>query len=439
MTLLIVALCIAILILLISAARINAFLCFLIVSIMAGLLLGIPAQKVIQSVEKGLGDTLGSLVIIVFTGAMLGKLIADSGAASQIAGTMMRAFGVKYINWAMVLTGFIIGIPLYYGVGFVLMVPLVFSITYRYKLPAVATGIPLLAALSVTHGYLPPHPSPSALVLQFNADMGLTLIYGIIIAIPAIILAGPVFASTLKGIRSEPLDMFVSKEDTNTNIPGVGISFFTALLPVLLLAATSVSPYFFKGSNAFTQTLALIGQPPVVMLIALTFATITLGTNRGKSIKQVMFVYTDAIKDIVVVVLIMGGSGALKQVLTDSGASVEIANMLKNVSLPPLVLGWLIAAVLRACVGSATVAGLTAAGIIAPLLGQTNVNPNLMVLSIGAGSLMFSHVNDSGFWLYKEYFNVSLKDTIKSWSVMEAIVSTAGLGGVLVLELFVGK
>ncbi|RVT98377.1 gluconate transporter [Mucilaginibacter limnophilus] len=434
MTLLIVTLSIAALILLISAARVNAFLCFLVISIAAGLMLGIPAEKVVQSVEKGLGDTLGSLVIIVFAGAMLGKLIAESGAASQIAGTMMRIFGIKYIKWAMVLTGFVIGIPLYYGVGFVLMVPLVLSIAYRYKLPTVAIGIPLLAALSVTHGYLPPHPSPSALVLQFNADMGLTLIYGIIVAIPAIILAGPVFSSTLKGIKSQPLDTFVSKDADVIDAPGVATSFFTALLPVLLLAASSLYPYLFDTTSSVGKIVALIGQPSAVMLIALAFATFTLGINRGRNMRQVMATYTDAVKDIVMVVLIMGGSGALKQVLTDSGASVEIAAMLKNVDLPPLVLGWLIAAVLRACVGSATVAGLTAAGIIAPLLVQTHVNPNLMVLSIGAGSLMFSHVNDSGFWLYKEYFNLNIKDTLKSWSVMEAIVSTAGLAGVLLLN-----
>jgi Gnt-I system high-affinity gluconate transporter len=437
MTLIIVGLCIAALVLLISVGRVNAFLSFLIISVITGLLLGIPMAGITKSVEKGLGDTLGSLVIIVFAGAMLGKLIAESGAARQIADAMMGVFGVKYIQWAMVVTGFIIGIPLYYGVGFVLMVPLVFSITYQYKLPAIVIGLPMLAALSVTHGFLPPHPSPSALVIQFHAGMGLTLLYGIIVAIPAIILAGPVFASTLKGIVSNPLDTFLPAQAAATNKPGTFNSFFTAMLPVILLMFTTAWPHLFGGRLPFQDVMALIGQPSIVMLLGLLFATFTLGINKGKSMNHIMAIYGDAVKDIAMIVLIMGGSGALKQVLTDSGASLEIAAMLKTVSLPPLVLAWLIAAVIRACVGSATVAGLTTAGIFAPLLMQTHTDPSLMVLSIGAGSLMFSHVNDSGFWLFKEYFNISIKDTLRSWSVMEAIVSTAGLGGVLLLNVIV--
>jgi len=192
----------------ITWGKINPFLAFLIVSIVAGLLLGIPFNKIIASVQKGIGDTLGSLVIIIALGAMLGKLVADSGAAQKIASVMMKAFGTKYIQWALVVTGFIIGIPLFYGVGFVLMVPLIFSIVYQYKLPAVYIGLPMLAALSVTFGFLPPHPSPSALVVQFHANMGLTLIYGLIIAIPAIIIAGPLFSKTLKNIHSVPLKTF---------------------------------------------------------------------------------------------------------------------------------------------------------------------------------------------------------------------------------------
>src|SRR6476659_5842515 len=205
MTFIIIACCILGLVILITWAKVNPFLAFLLVSTVTGLLLGIPFQNVMQSVTKGLGDTLGSLVIIIVLGAMLGKLVAESGAAQQIAATMMGIFGLKYIQWALMATGFIVGIPLFYNVGFVLMIPLIFSVVYQYKLPAVYIGLPMLASLSVTHGFLPPHPSPTALVATFHADLGITLLYGMIIAIPTILIAGPLFSQTLKGIRSEPL------------------------------------------------------------------------------------------------------------------------------------------------------------------------------------------------------------------------------------------
>ncbi|MXV49693.1 gluconate transporter [Pedobacter sp. HMF7647] len=436
MTILIVVIAIIALIILISTFKVNAFLSFLIVSILAGLALGVPADQVTKSVEKGLGDTLGSLVIILCTGAMLGKLIAESGAARQLANAMMNVFGVKYIQWAMVVTGFIIGIPLFYGIGFVLMVPLIFSITYQYKLHPIFIGLPMLAALSVTHGFLPPHPSPSALVVQFNANMGLTLIYGIIVAIPTIILAGPIFAKSLKGIQSHPLETFIPVQSTEFKTPSVAVSFATALLPVVLLMLETALPYLITGSS-FKNIITLIGQPSIVMIIALIVATISLGLNTGRNMTKIMSIYVDAVKDIGMILLIIAGSGALKQVLTDSGASNAIAASLQHVSLPPLVLGWLIAAIIRACVGSATVAGLTTAGIIAPLMQQTHTDPNLMVLAVGAGSLMFSHVNDSGFWLFKEYFNISVKDTVKSWSVMESLVSVIGILCVLLLNFVI--
>jgi Gnt-I system high-affinity gluconate transporter len=437
MTLLVVLICIAGLIVLISACKVNAFLSFLIISVIAGLMLGIPVGQITKSVEKGIGDTLGSLVIILCIGAMLGKLIAVSGAAQQISSAMMNMFGIKYIQWAMVATGFIIGIPLYYGIGFVLMVPLIFSIVYQHKLSAIYIGLPMLAALSVTHGFLPPHPSPSALVVQFNANMGITLLYGIAIAIPAIIVAGPLFSKTLKNIESHPLEAFVPAKITNDKLPGTAISFITALLPVILLMLTTLYPYLFNHRLPFQNVVAMLGQPSIVMLVALVFATVTLGIKAGRNISQAMTVYADAVKDVGMIILIIGGSGALKQVLTDSGASGDIAAMLQHVSLPPLVLGWLIAAIIRASVGSATVAGLTTAGIIAPLMLQTHTNPNLMVLTIGAGSLMFSHVNDAGFWMFKEYFNISVKDTVRSWSVMEALVAITGLAGVLMINVII--
>jgi Gnt-I system high-affinity gluconate transporter len=436
MTILIVLLCIGFLILLITYFKINAFLAFLIVSVLVGLLLGISPATIMGSVQKGVGDMLGSLVIVIVSGAMLGKLVADSGAAQQIAESMVRIFGAKYMHWALMITGFTIGIPLFYNVGFVLVIPLIFSIAYQYKLPAVYTGLPMLASLSVTHGFLPPHPSPTALVAQFNADMGTTLFYGIIIGIPTVIIAGPVFAKAIRSINAPIPKTFQSGELPKEKLPTLANSAFSSLLPVILIAITTIiAPQFKEGSSY--AIMKFVGDPATVMLVSLAIATVTLGLNQGMDMKRVMNIYAESVKDIAMILLIMGGAGALKQILIDSGVSGEIATRLSTLDIHPLILGWLIAVFIRICVGSATVAGLTAAGIIAPLLANMNTDPNLMVLSIGAGSLFFSHVNDTGFWMFKEYFNLSIKDTMRSWSLMETIVAVMGLLGVLVLNQFV--
>lgn len=438
MSILIVLLCIVILILLITWGKLNAFLAFMIVSLLAGLLLKLPGEKIMSAVQQGMGDTLGSLVSIICLGAMLGKLVAESGAAQKIATVLMEAFGVRYLQWALMITGLIIGIPLFYGVGFVLMVPLIFSVVYQYKLPAVYIGLPMLAALSVTHGFLPPHPSPTALITQFGASMGVTLLYGLLIAIPAIIIAGPLFSKIVRNIRSEPLELFKPQAIDKTQLPGTANSFFTSLMPVFLLTATTVLNYFLKDNNSVKGVLTLISEPGLIMLVSVLVAAFTLGMGCGRSMKAVMAVYADAVKDVGMILLIIAGSGALKQVLTESGVSKQIASALETWPVHPLVLAWCMAGIIRICVGSATVAGLTTAGIIAPLLAKTSVNANLMVLSVGAGSLLFSHVNDAGFWLFKEYFNLSIKDTLKTWSVMETIVAVTGLVGVMILNSTIG-
>jgi Gnt-I system high-affinity gluconate transporter len=434
MTIIIVLLSILLLIVLVSGFKINAFISFLIVSIIAGIFLGIPLDKVAGSVEKGMGDVLGSLAIIITVGAMMGKLVAESGAAQKIASVMMNICGEKYIQWGVVATGFLIGIPLFYGIGFVLMIPLIFSIVYKYKLPAIYIGLPMLAALSVTHGFLPPHPSPSALVIQFKANMGLTLLYGLMVAIPAIIIGGPLFSRTLKSIQSKPLASFIPVEIPEDRLPGTFNSFFTALLPVLLLILATVFTLSENQDASLKSFFSFVGNPTIVMLAALITATFTLGVSQGIKMSRIMEIYVDALKDVAMILLIIGGSGALKQVLVDSGVSGQIADLLKDLNMQPLFLGWLIAAIIRFCVGSATVAGLTTAGIILPLMTSTQTDPNLMVLAVGAGSLMFSHVNDSGFWLFKEYFNISMKDTFRSWAAMESIVGVVGLIGVLLLN-----
>lgn len=438
MVLLVILFCIILLVILVSWAKVNPFVAFLIVSLTAGLMLGIPLTKVTKSVEQGLGNTFGAIAIIICLGAMIGKLVAASGAAQKIAEVLVNAFGIKHIQWALVIVGFIIGIPLFYETGFVLMVPLIFSVVYKYKLHAVYIGLPMLAALSVTHGFLPPHPSPSALVVIFHADMGKTLIYGLLLAIPAILIAGPLLATTLKHIPAKPLETFMAEELPADKLPSAANSFLTALLPVILLMATTIYLNFDHSTGMFHKIVAFIGDAPIVMLISLVVATYTLGIKQGQDMKLIGTNCSHAVKDVSLILLIVAGSGAFKQVLTDSGANHDIAGLLQSFHMQPLVLGWLIAAIIRISLGSATVAGLTAAGIVSSLvLHDPTINPNLMVLAIGAGSLACSHLNDGGFWLFKEYFNVSIKDTLRSWTVMETTVSIIGLIGVLVLNQFV--
>lgn len=437
MSILIVLACIALLVLLITTFKINGFLAFLIISILAGLWLGIPPAQVSASIQKGIGDMLGSLVIIIVSGAMLGKLVAESGAAQRIAASLMYLFGERYIQWGLMLTGFVIGIPLFYNVGFVLVVPLIFSVVYRYNLSAVYIGLPMIAALSVTHGFLPPHPSPAALIVQFEADMGKTLLYGFALSVPVIILSGPLFSRLLRDLPAPLLKTFQPKDKEAGSLPSLGNAVFSSLLPVLLLGLTTLILPVVPENGILKSVFTFLSDPAMVMLISLGVATFTLGTGMGIRLRDVMETYAESVKDIALMLLIISGSGALKQILIESGVNQEIAALLDDFHVHPLILGWCIAGVIRICVGSATVAGLTAAGIMLPFVGRPEVNRELMVLSIGAGSLIFSHVNDAGFWLFKEFFNISIRDTIRSWSVMETIISISGLIGVMILNTFV--
>jgi Gnt-I system high-affinity gluconate transporter len=274
-------------------------------------------------------------------------------------------------------------------------------------------------------------------VAQFDANMGLTLFYGFLIAIPTIIIAGPLFTTQLKNVKANPLKTFQADIKPESELPGIGNSFFTALLPVFLLVGTTAISIYTPSESSFAPFVKFISEPGIVMLVSVLVGTYSLGLRRKLTMTQLMDIYTIATKDIAMILLIVAGAGALKQIFTDTGVSQTIAEGLQTWDMHPLILAWLITAVIRVCVGSATVAGLTTAGIIAPLVTTMNVDPNLLVLSIGAGSLMFSHFNDGGFWMYKEFFNVSIKDTIKTWSLMETIVAVVGLIGVLILDLFV--
>lgn len=430
----VIAIAIAVLVVLVAWTKMHPFLAFVFVSAGAAVALGMPVADVAGAVRKGIGDVLGSLVIVIVTGAMLGKLVVESGAAQRIADVLVNAFGEKRTAWAMALTGFIVGIPLFYGVGFVLMVPIIFAVVERYRLPPLVVALPALAALSVAHGLLPPHPAPTAMVATFRASIGLTLLYGLVIAVPALVLAGPVFARLVASIPARPLPGMAAKPRAEEELPGAAVSIVTALLPAALLLLTAVCAGLFPPESPAASVMKFVSDADVVMVVSLLFATLTLGLCRGRSLPDVMNTFTAAIGDVASILLVIGGSGAFKEILLKSGVSMEIGRALQDLPVDPLLLAWIVTVAIRVCVGSATVAGLAAAGLVLPMVAEGAADANLMVLAIGSGSLALSHVNDAGFWLFKEYFNVSLADTFKSWTVMETIVSVVGLAGVLVLS-----
>ena len=438
MPLIIVILGICLLLFLILVLKLNTFLSFVIVSLVVGLAEGMNLNNAVVSLENGIGSTMGSLVLILCFGSMLGKLVSESGAAQRITSHLIKAFGIKHIQMALMLTGFIVGVSLFFDVGFFIMIPLVFTVAATTGLPLLYVGLPILAALSVTHGFLPPHPAPTAIVTLFHADLGKTLIYGIIAAVPAIIISGPILSKVLSKIEARPLEEFLNqKVMSEEELPGFWISFISSLLPVVLITVSTIAGFLLPEDNAIRKMLGYIGNPSIAMLIAVLFSIYTLGLARGRKITDIMNSLAHSVTTITMIMLMIAGAGALKQVLVDSGVSKYIGEMLSQSSLSPLFLGWLIATILSFCVGSATVAGITTAGIVLPLVTGGAVNPELMVLAIGAGSLMFGHVNDGGFWLFKEYFNLSIKDTLKTWSVMETSIGICGLLGVLVLSIFI--
>lgn len=438
MPLVIVILGICLLLFFILVLKFDSFLSFVIVSLAVGLAEGMNLNSVVVSLENGIGSTMGSLVLILGFGSMLGKMVSESGAAQRITSRLVEAFGIKHIQLAMMLTGFIVGISLFFDVGFFIMIPLVFTVAATTGLPLLYVGLPILAALSVTHGFLPPHPAPTAIVTLFHADLGKTLIYGIIAAVPAIIISGPILSKVLSRVEAKPLNEFINqKVMTEEEMPGFWVSFFSSLLPVLLITISTIAGFLLPQENGLRKILGYIGNPVIAMLLSVFFSIYTLGLARGRKMTDIMNSLAHSVTTITMIMLLIAGAGALKQVLVDSGVSKYIGELLSHSSLSPLFLGWLIATILRFCVGSATVAGITTAGIVLPLVTGGLVQPELMVLAIGSGSLMFGHVNDGGFWLFKEYFNLSIKDTLKTWSVMETSIGICGLIGVLLLSLIV--
>ena len=423
---------IGLLILLIAGLRINAFLSFLIVAILVGILSGMDMQSIALAIQRGLGNTLGFLVIILGLGAMIGKMMEVSGAAQKISKSLVERFGQKYLRWALALAGFLIGIPMFFAVAFVVLAPILFVISRRINLSPLYVGLPMIAALSVTHGLLPPHPAPVGLVNEFNADMGTTIFYGILVSVPVIIIAGPVFSILFKNTRIF-IDADSYKETNIEKLPGLTESLISAVLPAFLLSLSMLKDIPDEGTLLY-GLITIISEPLFAMLLSVIIVAYLLGIRQGMSLKATMDSIAQSVKDIALILLIIAGAGALKEVLTDSGVNNFLASQFSQWDISPYVLAWLVASIIRLGVGSATVAALTTASMVAPLIVNTGVNPNLMVLATGSGSLIFSHVNDGGFWLVKEYLNLSLKDTIRTWSVMETIIAVTGLFTVLLLD-----
>jgi len=416
--------------------KVSPFLSLLIVALLAGLCFGMQPEQLLKAVKAGVGSTLGDVILIICLGAILGKILELSGAASQIANTLISSFGIKNIQWAVLLTGFLVGIPLFYNAGFIILVPLVFSIARTAKLPLLYVAIPMAASLSTTHCFLPPHPGPMFLVGAFKADLGKTLMYGLVISIPVVIIAGPFLGRFLKRLNIQvPAEVKVETEEKK--MPGAFESFFLALLPVLLIAFAVIANTFFPGESIVKKAVLFIGDATVALLLSVLLAVFVLGIAKGRSMQGVMQWLNDAVAGVAVILLIITAGGVFKQVLVDSGTADYITSFSKQWNIHPLLFAWLVTALLRVAIGSATVAGITAAGIVSPLLATGTVSPELLVLAVGTGSVFCSHVNDSGFWIFKEFFQLSLKQTFLSWTVMETIISILGLVGVMVLSMVI--
>lgn len=458
-----------ILLLMIIKFKINTFVSLIVVSVLIGLGLGMPLGQIPVSIQNGIGSSLGELAIVFGFGAMLGRLIADAGGAYRIAKTLIDYFGKKRIQWAIMVASFIIGVALFFEVGMVLLIPIVFAVALEASVPLIYLGIPMAAGLSVTHGFLPPHPAPTAIAGVLGANPGTVLLYGIVAAVPTVIIAGPVFTKIAKKwvpeafvVKSKLSAFGEIKKWKLEETPGFGISILTALMPVILMAISTIysivtndgKPYTaitsssIKAGKVVTVTkypehlieniMMFIGNPVSAMILSLLFALFTMGWLQRKDHSEIANSIADSIKSISMLLLVIGGGAALKQVLIDGGISSQIASMFKDSSLSPLLLAWIITVILRISLGSATVAALTAAGLVQPMLATASPNTAaLMVLAIGAGSIAASHVNDAGFWMFKEYFDLDVKQTLKTWTVLETIIAVVGLGMVMLMNIWI--
>ncbi len=429
------------LIFLIGKYKLNPFIALIIAGLFMGLISGMKLGDIAKSYQTGVGNVLGFIAIVLGLGTMLGKLMAESGGAERLANTMVRVFGEKRVHWVMMIVAFICGIPVFLQVGVVLLIPLVFTLAKKTGTSLIKIGIAMVAGLSVVHSLVPPHPAAMAAVGILHADIGKTILYALIVGLPSAVIAGPLFSSWIsKRVHVEPskelMEQFSVSE--NKNLPGFGITLFTILLPIILMLITTVVDFLVAEGNLFRTWIDFIGTPITSLLIALLVAMYTFGISRGVTLDRLGKITNDCLAPTASIILIIGAGGGFNAILGASGVGDAIAAYATSANISLLFLGWIIAGLIRASVGSATVAMTTAAGIVAPIAATVpGVNLELLVLATGSGSIMLSHVNDSGFWLIKEYFNMSVSQTLKTWTAMETILSVVSFGFILILSLFV--
>ena len=421
------------LIVLIAKFKMNPFIVLIVVSLVLGLAVGMPMGNIVKAFETGVGGALGHIALVVGLGTMLGKMMAESGGAERIANTMIKAFGEKNVHWAMMVVAFIVGLPVFFEVGFVLLVPIAFNVAKRTGTNMVLVGIPMVAGLSVVHGLIPPHPAALLAVTAYSADIGRTIMYALIVGIPTAIIAGPIFGKLISKVvipnPDNPLiAQFVEEHKKDRQLPGFGITLFTILLPVVLMLIGSWADLFFAPKTFANDFLRLIGNSVIALLIATLVSFWTFGKARGFGADQILKFTNECLAPIASITLVVGAGAGFGRILMDGGVSKAIVGIATDAHLSPLLLGWFVAALIRVATGSATVAMPTACGIVAPIVASIpGTRPELMVLATGAGSLILSHVNDGGFWLVKEYFNMTVPQTFKTWTVMETIVSVVAL------------
>jgi GntP family gluconate:H+ symporter len=420
------------LIVLIARYKLNPFVTLVVVSLVLGVAVGMPMSTVVKSFETGVGNTLGHIALVVALGTMLGKMMAESGGAERIAHTLIAAFGEKRVHWAMAAVAFIVGIPVFFEVGFVLLVPIAFTVAKRTGTSMVYVGIPMVAGLSVVHGLVPPHPAALIAVSAYNADIGRTIAYALLVGIPTAALAGPVFGKLVSRYvvpdPNNPLMEEMAEQQKTRELPGFGITLFTILLPVALMLLGGWADAFTPKGSTANDLVRFAGNSVVALLIALLVSFYTLGSARGFNRKAILDFTSESVAPIALVTLVVGAGGGFGRILMDSGVSAAVVDVAMRAHVSPLLLGWLVAALIRVATGSATVGMTTACGIVAPIVARSGgVSPELMVLATGAGSLILSHVNDGGFWLVKEYFKLSVPQTLKTWTVCETLISVVAL------------
>ena len=415
----------------------HAFISLTVASLFLAIMSGLPMDKIVSAYETGVGSVLGHLVGILALGTILGKLMSDSGAGMQVADFFIRIFGVKKLPWAMLLSGFIIGIPVFFDVGIVMLLPLVISIYRSTKQNILLIALPVLAGLSIVHGLVPPHPGAMTAIGIYNANIGKVLVYSLIIALPAAIIAGPVFAKWVNNrVIPEGEPELIRVSTTSQKLPSTGISFFIILLPVILMVLSVVAP-FIPLPSGLMKFLIFIGNPVIALLNSCFAAFYFLGFRQGMDKNFIKKLSDECLLPVGSIILIIGAGGGFKQILIESGVGTAIAQMSELISLSPIVLAFMVAGLIRIATGSATVALTTAAGIVAPIIEHmSGVNLELLVIATGAGSLMFSHVNDAGFWMVKEYLGLTVKETFKTWTVLETLLSFIAFGTVLLFDMF---